>query len=189
MKTTTTRRARITFVFAGIALLLTIGGFVGKRAQGQPMELYERRIISGNIDEVWRIATDVNRWPEWDPHEEAGEIYGPFEEGTRAYSKPRGGPGANWTLTEVTENQSWSLINPMRIGTLEVENRYTSLPDGQVLCEKTMQVSGWVLVALFKLHFEAATRKDMQATWGALEERLARQEDSNVGLASEAGVN
>jgi hypothetical protein len=47
------------------------------------MELYEQRVISGQIEEVWRVATDVNRWPEWDPHEEAGEIFGAFVEGTR----------------------------------------------------------------------------------------------------------
>ena len=61
----------------------------------------------------------------------------------------------------------------MWIGTLRVNNRYTQLADGRVLCEKHMQVSGWILIALFKLHFEAATRKDMQATWIALEKRLA----------------
>ncbi len=136
------------------------------------MELYEQRVISGDIADVWQIATDVGRWPEWDPHEEAGEIYGPFETGTKAYSKPRGGPAAHWTLTEVTQGRSWSLINPMRIGTLKVENTYTPTGDGQVLCEKRMQVSGWVLVALFKLHFEKVTRSDMQATWVALENQL-----------------
>lgn len=137
------------------------------------MKLYEQRIISGNIDDVWHVATDVNRWPEWDPHEEAGEIYGPFTVGTKAYSKPRGGPGAHWILTEVREEQSWSLINKMRIGTLEVENRYSVLADNQVKCEKTMQVSGWILVGLFKLHFEAETRKDMHTTWLALEKELS----------------
>lgn len=153
------------------------------------MELYEHRTISGDLQDVWRVATDVDHWAEWDPHEEAGEIFGPFEEGTRAYSKPRGGPAAHWVLTEVTENRSWSLLNKMRIGTLRVENRYTPQPDGKVLCEKTMQVSGWVLVALFKLHFEAETRKDMQATWVALEERLATQASAGVEKSKDVSMN
>lgn len=173
MNTVSRRQLRFFLGVCGILALLTFAAVVLQNIYRQPMDLYEKRIISGGIEEVWRVATDVNRWPEWDPHEEAGEIYGPFIEGTSAYSKPRGGPGAHWTLTEVTENQSWSLINPMWIGTLRVENRYTQLPEGRVLCEKHMQVSGWALVALFKLHFEAATRKDMQATWAALEKRLA----------------
>jgi len=173
MNSVSRRHLRFCLGVCGILALLTVAAVVFQNVYRQPMDLYEQRIISGGIEEVWRVATDVNRWPEWDPHEEAGEISGPFIEGTSAYSKPRGGPGAHWRLTEVTKNRSWSLINPMWIGTLRVENRYTQLPEGRVLCEKHMQVSGWILVALFKLHFETATRKDMQATWVALEKRLA----------------
>lgn len=179
MRNVINRRRQTSLIFTGIAALLTFGGFLSCGAYRQPMELYEQRIISGNVKEVWRIVTDVERWPEWDPHEEAGEIYGPFRVGTNAYSKPRGGPGAHWRITDVKEGESWSLINPMRIGTLEVDNRYTQMSDGQVLCEKTMQVSGWILVTLFKIHFEAETRKDMQATWVALEKRANPNENRN----------
>ena len=38
------------------------------------MKIYEERTIAGDISDVWRIATDVAKWPDWDPHEEAGEI-------------------------------------------------------------------------------------------------------------------
>ncbi|MBT8154203.1 SRPBCC family protein [Epibacterium ulvae] len=154
------------------AAIMAVVAFLGAGPLGQTMELYEHATISGELDDVWRVATDVAGWPQWDPHEEAGEIYGPFVAGTTAFSKPRGGPAAHWELIEVTEHQSWSLINTMRIGTLEVDNRYTQLPDGQVKCEKIMRVSGWILTTLFKLHFEAATRKDMQATWAALEREI-----------------
>lgn len=135
------------------------------------MELREERVISGDLADVWRVATDVVRWPEWDPHEEAGEIYGAFCAGTKAYSKPRGGPAARWELTEVTPESSWSLVNRMLIGTLEVQNRYSRLPENRVLCEKRMRVSGWVLRLLFRLHYAKVTRSDMQATWVALERR------------------
>lgn len=80
------------------------------------MKLREERIIKGNISDVWRIATDVVNWPKWDPHEEAGEIYGPFQAGTKGYSKPRGGPAAHWVLSQVDKEHSWSLINRMAIG-------------------------------------------------------------------------
>lgn len=57
--------------------------------------------------------------------------------------------------------------------TLIVENFYTQLPDDRVKCVKTMVIEGWILRILFKLHFEAATRNDMHATWLALEKRCA----------------
>ena len=135
------------------------------------MELHEERVISGRLAEVWQVATDVARWPEWDPHEEAGEIYGAFQVGTKAYSKPRGGPAAHWELTEVTPERSWALVNRMAVGTLVVKNLYVALPGDRVRCEKTMQVSGWLLRLLFWLHYAKATRNDMQATWVALEQR------------------
>lgn len=166
------------------ATILGITGLILQEAGRHPMELYEKRIISGNIEDVWRIATDVDRWSEWDPHEEAAQIYGPFEVGTEAYSKPRGGPAAHWRLTEVSNGESWSLVNPMRIGTLKVHNRYTEMPDGRVLCEKTMQVSGWILKTLFKLHFEKETRMDMHATWIALEQYMVPQTADGAADAS-----
>lgn len=135
------------------------------------MRLHEERVIVGEVSEVWRTATDVARWPDWDPHEEAGEIYGEFRVGTKAYSKPRGGPAAHWVLTGVEKERSWSLINRMPIGTLEVENHYEALPGNRVRCTKTMRVSGWILRLLFRLHYAAVTRKDMHATWIALEKR------------------
>ncbi len=138
------------------------------------MELHEERVIRGDLAEVWRIATDVAGWPEWDPHEESGEIYGPFEAGTRAMSKPRGGPVAHWELVEVDPQRSWALRNAMAIGTLEVRNTYEALPEGRVRCTKTMRVSGIILRLLFRLHFAKATRADMQATWGALEQVMAK---------------
>lgn len=189
MENILSRRRKVTCVFTAIMAFVTLVGFLISGAYGTSMELYERKVISGNLEDVWHVATDVDRWPEWDPHEEAGEIYGPFEEGTHAYSKPRGGPAANWVLTEVTENRSWSLLNKMRIGTLKVENRYTPEPDGQVLCEKTMQVSGWILVSLFKLHFETVTRRDMQETWVALENRVASRKDAGDRSFSQATAN
>ena len=135
------------------------------------MKIYEERTIAGDISDVWRIATDVAKWPDWDPHEEAGEIHGPFRAGTTAMSKPRGGPVARWTLTLVDPLHAWALVNPMPIGKLEVECCYEALPGNCVRCEKTMQVSGWILRLLFWLHFEKATRHDMQSTWIALEGR------------------
>ncbi|MEO0814603.1 MAG: hypothetical protein AAFY60_17210 [Myxococcota bacterium] len=59
----------------------------------------------------------------------------------------------------------------MPIGTLKVKNTYVQSEAGKVHCTRTMNVSGWLLIALFKLHYEKATRCDMHETWFALEER------------------
>jgi hypothetical protein len=138
------------------------------------MKIFGERIINGDIDGVWRIATDVNAWPNWDPHEEAAELYGSFAVGTKGSSQPRGGAAAKWVLTKVEDKKLWSLINKMPIGTLDVENRYEKLPGNKVRCEKTMIVSG-LLVPLFWIHFAKLVKEDMQATWEALEKEVAKQ--------------
>jgi Polyketide cyclase / dehydrase and lipid transport len=138
------------------------------------LKIHEERVINGDIDTVWRIVTDVNAWPAWDPHEEAAEIHGPFAAGTSGTSKPRGGPAARWTLTKVEEKKAWALINKMLIGTIEKEIRYEPLPGGKIRCEDTMFVSG-PLRLLFWLRFEKMTREDMQATWVQLEKEVAKR--------------
>jgi Polyketide cyclase / dehydrase and lipid transport len=145
-----------------------------KMDQAMRMKIDEERVINGDIDTVWRIATDVNRWSTWDPHEEAAEIHGPFEVGTNGTSKPRGGPAARWVLTKVENKKAWALRNKMLIGTIEKEIRYEPLPGGKIRCEDTMIVRG-PLVMLFWLRFERMTRADMQATWAQLEKEVAKQ--------------
>jgi len=138
------------------------------------MKIYGERTIRGDIDNVWRIATDVNAWPNWDPHEKTAKLHGPFAIGTKGYSQPRGGPAAQWILTRVEDKKLWSLLNKMPVGTLDVENRYESLAGNKVRCEKTMIVSG-LLVPLFWIHFAKLVKEDMQATWEALEKEVDRQ--------------
>jgi hypothetical protein len=47
------------------------------------MKIYGERIIAGDINIVWKIATDVNNWSNWDPHEESAELQGSFMVGTK----------------------------------------------------------------------------------------------------------
>jgi Polyketide cyclase / dehydrase and lipid transport len=139
------------------------------------MKIHEERLISGDIETLWRIVTDVNRWPTWDPHEEAAELHGPFAVGTSGTSKPRGGPAARWVLTKVEEKKAWALKNEMLIGTIEKEIQYEPLPDGKIRCNDTMFVSGIFLRLLFWLRFEKMTRQDMQATWVQLEREIVKR--------------
>ncbi len=138
------------------------------------LKIHEERVITGDIDTLWQIVTDVNAWPTWDPHEEAAELHGPFRVGAIGTSKPRGGPAARWTITKVEEKNAWALKNRMLIGTIEKEIRYEPLTGGKIRCEDTMFVSG-PLRLLFWLRFEKMTREDMHATWAQLEKEIAKR--------------
>ena len=125
-------------------------------------------IIDGDLDAVWAIATDVDRWASWDPHEQEARIDGAFAAGTTGWSKPRGGPGTIWTLTAVTHGRSWTSTCGLPGGGLSGENTFEPLPDGRIRCTRTVRVTG-PLTPLFRLWFGPRIRRDMFVTWAALE--------------------
>jgi hypothetical protein len=131
-------------------------------------------IIRGDISEVWAIVTDVQNWPTWDPHEESARLEGPFVAGTKGWSKPKGAPAANWTITKVINHLLWASESPLTGGKIAGENTFESLGNRRIRCTKTVWVSG-PLVPLFWLYFGRLIRRDMFATWAALEREASRR--------------
>jgi hypothetical protein len=52
-------------------------------------------------DTVWKLWTDVARWPEWDVSKEIARLDGPFQPGTRGWAKQRANLGGSFTITLV----------------------------------------------------------------------------------------
>ena len=50
---------------------------------------------------VWKVWTDVGRWPEWDVSKEIARLDGPFEPGVTGWAKQRGNLGGSFTITMV----------------------------------------------------------------------------------------
>ncbi len=142
-------------------------------------EIREQATISGDLATVWAVATDVANWPAWDPHEENARLDGPFTVGACGWSKPRGGPGATWTLTQVDARRRWASECGLPGGKLTGENVFEPVGDGEVRCTKTVRVSG-PLVPLFRCYFGPRMRRDMSKTWVALEREVARRGENRA---------
>jgi uncharacterized protein YndB with AHSA1/START domain len=127
-----------------------------------------QRTIKGDPRAIWRLVTDVDNWPNWNPHEEAARLDGEFAVGGTGWSKPRGGPATTWTITEVVERRSWASECALPGGKLSGRTEFTDLGDGTVRCTKTVDVSG-PLVPLFRLWFGKRIRADLDRTFAALE--------------------
>jgi hypothetical protein len=134
--------------------------------------IHARATITGELATVWQVATDVNGWPDWDPHEEAARLDGEFVAGGTGWSKPHGGPGTDWTITEVLDRQRWASECALPGGKLTGRNEFTDRGDGTIDCVKTVEVHG-PLVPLFRLWFGRRIRADMLRTFAALEARAA----------------
>lgn len=131
-------------------------------------------IIQGEINVVWDIVTDVNRWPTWDPHEQEARLNGPFLTGAIGWSRPRKGPGTAWVITHVIEKRLWASECKLPGGKLSGESRLEPLEDGHIHCTKMITVTG-PLVPLFQFYFGHHIRQDLFATWTALEHEAARR--------------
>jgi uncharacterized protein YndB with AHSA1/START domain len=66
--------------------------------------------IDAAPDEVWRVLTDVERWPEWTPSMTRVERLdpGPFQVGSTARIKQPKFPAAVWRVNELEPGQSFS---------------------------------------------------------------------------------
>src|SRR2546429_8315909 len=65
------------------------------------MHLFEcEATFEADPDAVWKVWTDVARWPEWDVSKEIAQLDGPFEAGTRGWGPQRGNLGGALPLTE-----------------------------------------------------------------------------------------
>lgn len=137
-------------------------------------EIKEHVTISGDLAAVWAAATDVGNWSAWDPHEQDARLDGPFMVGARGWSKPRGGLGATWVLTEVDAQHRWASECGLPGGKLAGENVFEPVGNGEVRCTKAVRVSG-SLVPLFRLYFGPRMRRDMRETFVALQREAARR--------------
>jgi hypothetical protein len=131
-------------------------------------EFSARAVITADPEAVWRVVTDVEKWPSWDPHERAARLDGPFAPGSSGWSKPRGAPAADWTITAVTPGRAWTSTSPLPGGELIGVTGYEPLGDGRIRCTRTMRARG-PLTAVFRLHFARRIRADWPISCAALE--------------------
>jgi uncharacterized protein YndB with AHSA1/START domain len=138
-------------------------------------ELTAETVIKGEVGKVWRVVTDVARWPEWDPHEDQARFDSAFEVGATGWVKQKGNPAATFTLVEVVPERRWASECKLPGGKLWGSNEYEPQPDGTIRCRRTVRVTG-PLVPLFRFHFGKRMHRDFFRTWAALEIRAGEVE-------------
>ena len=131
-------------------------------------------VIDGTPEEAWAVQIDVAGWPSWNSHELAARLDGPFVPGTSGWTKPRGGPGAPWVLTEVDPPHAWSSRSPLPGGALTGRRQFTATAEGRLRCAAEMSATG-PLELLFRLWFGRRIRADLHTGFAELEAEIARR--------------
>ena len=91
---------------------------------------------------VWKVWTDVDRWPEWDVSKEIARLDGPFEVGVSGWAKQRGNLGGAFTITMVDAGHRWITECPTPIGKLVFDHVVEPIAGGRVRVVKKVDVHG-----------------------------------------------
>ncbi len=92
--------------------------------------------------EVWKVWTDVERWPEWDVSKEIARLDGPFEPGVCGWAKQRGNLGGAFTITVVDDERRWVSECLVPMGKVVFEHMLEPVAGGRVRVVKRAEVHG-----------------------------------------------
>ena len=122
-------------------------------------------------DAVWKVWTDVARWPEWDVSKEISRLDGPFEPGACGWAKQRGNLGGSFTITAVDAGRSWVSECPLPVGKVVFGHWLEPLGNGRVRVVKRADVEGGFGPLLRLL--ASRMRRDNAESLAALQRRLS----------------
>ena len=122
-------------------------------------------------DAVWKVWTDMARWPEWDVSKEISRLDGPFEPGASGWAKQRGNLGGSFTITAVDAGRSWVSECPLPVGKVVFGHWLEPLGNGRVRVVKRADVEGGFGPLLRLL--ASRMRRDNAESLAALQRRLS----------------
>jgi polyketide cyclase/dehydrase/lipid transport protein len=124
---------------------------------------------------VWRIWTDVARWPEWDASKEIAQMDGEFQAGTSGWVKKHNALGGTFTITEVEPGRRWISESPLPLGRVIFGHIVEPVPGGRVRVAKSVEVEGGS-AGLFRVLAAPRMRRDIDASLAALQQRAQAEE-------------
>lgn len=137
------------------------------------------------IDLVWRVYTDVERWPQWmesmdhvDLAASGGAIEGePLQLGSQVWiSQPRL-PSATWEVTELTPGRSWTWVSRSPGATSTATHRLTAIDAATTRVDTSLEMTG-LLGALAGRLISARARRYLAMEAEGLRAACAAHTDS-----------
>jgi Polyketide cyclase / dehydrase and lipid transport len=121
--------------------------------------------------QVWKVWTDVARWPEWDVSKEIAQLDGPFQPGVSGWAKQRGNLGGSFTITAVDDGRRWVTECPLPMGKVVFDHLLEPLAEGRVRVVKRVEVQGGLGVLL--LLVAPRMRREVAGSLAGLERQLS----------------
>ena len=136
------------------------------------MYLFEcEATFAADPEAVWKVWTDVARWPEWDVSKEIARLDGSFQPGVCGWAKQRGNLGGSFTITAMDPGRRWVTGCPVPLGKVVFDHVLEPAGEGRVRLVKKVEVQGGS-APLLRL-FAPKMRREIAASLAALEQRLS----------------
>ena len=136
------------------------------------MYLFEcEAVFEADPDAVWKVWTDVARWPEWDVSKEMARLDGPFQAGACGWAKQRGNLGGSFTITKVEDGRRFVSECPVPLGKVIFDHMLEPVAGGGVRVIKRAEVQGGS-GPLMRL-LAPRMRRDVTESLAALQRRLS----------------
>jgi|tagenome__1003787_1003787.scaffolds.fasta_scaffold19379520_1 hypothetical protein len=133
---------------------------------------YERSTHSAaSAAAVWRLYSDVSRWPSFDAEAERIELDGPFAAGSHGTMKFRGQDPLAFVLTEVEPERVFTDETPVGDAVVRVRHLLDPAPEGVRITQR-VEIDG---PEAFAAELGAMITADMPATMTRLA-RLAEED-------------
>jgi Polyketide cyclase / dehydrase and lipid transport len=149
------------------------------------MHLFECEVtFAAEPATVWRIWTDVARWPEWDASKEIAQMDGDFQVGTSGWVKKHNALGGTFAITSVEPGRGWTSESPLPLGRVIFDHLVEPVAGGKVRVVKGVTVEGGS-AGLFRVLAASRMRRDIEATLAALQRRAQAQEAEQARAMAE----
>ncbi|MEO0558332.1 MAG: SRPBCC family protein [Bacteroidota bacterium] len=103
-------------------------------------------------DSVWRLWTEVERWPDWDSELEHASLKGPFEQGARGRLVPVEGQSSSFRITELDVGRSYTFETKLPLSVLRIERSWVHVDSASVDITHAVSFHG-VLGGVFARRF------------------------------------
>ena len=81
-------------------------------------------------ERIWKLWTDVERWPVWDTELASASLEKDFEPGARGTLKPRRGPASTLVVSDLKPGESYVFTTRLPLCELKVGRRLVCRDDG-----------------------------------------------------------
>jgi|1185.fasta_scaffold131510_2 hypothetical protein len=111
-----------------------------------------------DIDKLWTVWSDVDRWHEWQPDLEFAKLNGPFATGSTFTLRPKGGPTVQIELLAVDPGRRFTDLTRFPLGRMYGDHVFVVRGD-EIEIQTTVRVEGPLRVLWVKLVADGVARK------------------------------